>query len=275
MKHLTFILLFIASLSACAQNSANSADEKRIEALLSKIRLKQATADDKKELQKIAIIIQNKGQDQDENQRQYKKSLATIDKAIVLFNALDDTLNIANNRKFKGYLLGRAGKFPEAKNEIEAAINLYRIKNMNAGVAVSQFDLARIFEFENKTDSAIYYADISRTYWKLKEVDLRVLIINNMLVSLLLKSNQPEKAKAVQGESELLAKNPQMHWQAIIDFYFTSMLLYKTINDMAVASGYRQLYAAKIVELRKTALMQGHIMRTTGNRNNKNHTRGK
>ena len=254
MKHLTFILLFIASLSACAQNSVNNVDEKRMEALLSKIRLKQATDDDKKELQKMAVIIQNKGQDQDENQRQYKKSLATIDKAIVLFDALDDTLNVANNRKFKGYLLGRAGKFTEAKNEIEAAIDLYRIKNMNAGVAVSQFDLARIFEFENKTDSAIYYADISLSYWKSKEVDLRVLIINNMLVSLLLKSNQPEKAKAIQAASELLAKKPQMHWQAIIDFYFTSMLLYKTINDMAVAGDYRQLYAAKIVELRKDGI---------------------
>jgi len=52
----------------------------------------------------------------------------------------------------------------------------------------------------------------------------------------------------------LLAKKPQMHWQAIIDFYFTSMLLYKTINDMAVAGDYRQLYAAKIVELRKDGI---------------------
>ena len=250
MKQLLCILLFIASVSAYAQNSANNPDEKRMEALLSKIRLKQSTEDDKKELQKMAVMLQNKGQELDENQRQYKKSLAAIDKAIVLFDALDDTLDIANNRKFKGYLLGRAGKFPEAKNEIEAAIDLYRVKNMNAGVAVSQFDLARIFEFENKTDSAIYYAGISRSYWKSKEVDLRVLIINNMLVSLLLKSNQPEKAKTVQEESELLAKKPQMHWQAIIDFYFTSMLLYKTINDMGVAGNYRQLYAAKIVELR-------------------------
>ncbi|MEO5591165.1 MAG: hypothetical protein ABIR15_00245 [Chitinophagaceae bacterium] len=254
MKTIVFLLLFVLSLSSYAQNNFESIDEKKVDSLLDKMRLKQATGNDKKELEQIAILIQNKGQDLEEKQHQSKKALATIEKAIVVFTMLGDTLAIANNRKYKGYLSGRLGKFREARNETKTAIDLYRLKNMNAEIAVSQFDLARMFEFENKTDSAIYCAEQSRTFWKSKEVDLRVLIINNMMVSLLLKSNQPEKAKFVQEESQLLVKKPQMHWQAIIDFYFTSMLLYKTMNDMGVASDYRQLYNAKIIELRKEGI---------------------
>ena len=137
---------------------------------------------------------------------------------------MKDTLNVANNKKFKGYLLGRFGKFSEAKAEIQVAIDLFRLKNKDWGVAVSQFDLSRVYEFENKTDSAIYYSNISLSYWKSKGDNGRILGINNMLMNLLLKSKQLEKAVVIQKESEMLATNPELHWQGIIDFYLVSML---------------------------------------------------
>ena len=259
MKPLVLVLLLITSQSIFAQNNydnlVSTTDEKKADALLEKVRLKQATEDEKNELQRIAVLIQNKAQNQDPNQRDYKKSLASIDKAIVLFDALNDTLDVANNKKFKGFLLGRLGKFRDAKNETTAAIQLYQIKKMNAEVAVSQFDLARMFEFEGKPDSAIYYAGFAHTFWKQKDVDLRVLIINNMLVSLYLKSQEPEQAKTVQQESALLLSKPDMHWQAVIDFYYTSMLLFRTVNDIGVAGDYRKLYDAKIEELRRTGII--------------------
>ena len=255
MKQFIFLLLFAASLPVSAQNNYDNTDEKKISALLDKIHSGKSTEDDKKDLYNIAITIQNNGQDFDQKYHQYKKALTSTDKAIELFNELKDTLDIANNRKYKGYLLGRMGKLKEAKTEIKVAVDLYRFKNMNAEVAVSQFDLARIFEFENKTDSAIYYAAMAGSFWRIKQVDLRVLIINNMLVSLFLKVNQPEKAKSVQEESKLLITKPDIQWQAILDFYFTSMLLYRTINDMGVAGDYQHLYLSKIEALKSSGII--------------------
>ena len=254
MKCFTILLVLFACLSLHAQNNYD-VDEKKADLLLNKVREQQASPEEKKELKDIAIVIQNRGQDMDERRFQYKKSMAAIDRAIVLFTALNDTLNIANNRKFKGYLLGRFEKFKEAKIEIEAAIALYNLAGMKAGVAVSQFDLARMFEFENRIDSALYYVRIARNFWQSQQVDLRILIINNMEVSLLLKQNQPEKAKTVQATSESLIKRPGMHWQAIIDFYYTSMLLYRTINDVGTAGSYQQLYLSKLAELRASGMM--------------------
>ncbi len=254
MKCLCLLLVLLTSISLHAQNNYE-ADEKKGDLLLEKLRQQQATPEEKKELQDIAIAIQNKGQDMDARRFQYKKNMAAIDKAIALFTALNDTLNTANNRKFKGYLLGRAEKFADAKKEIKAAINLYSLAGNNVSVAVSQFDLARIFEFENKPDSALYYARLARNFWQSQHVALRVLIINNMEVSVLLKQNQPEKAKTVQEISAGLIKNPDMHWQAIIDFYFTSMLLYRTLNDIGTAGSYQQLYLSKIEELKSSGIM--------------------
>ncbi len=260
MKQLILLFLFGASIPACAQHNydnlnSNNIDDKKIDVLLDKIHSGQATADDKKDLYNIAVTLQNNGQDFDQKNQQYKKALASTDKAIALFTELKDTLDIANNRKYKGYLLGKMGKMKDAKTEIKAAVDLYRYKNMNAEVAVSQFDLARIFEFENKTDSAIYYADVAGSFWRMKQVDLRVLIINNMLVSLFLKANLPEKAKTVQQESTLLVVKPDIQWQAIIDFYFTSMLLFRTINDIGIAGDYQRLYLSKIEALRNSGII--------------------
>jgi len=256
MKNLILLILLAAFFPAFTQNYIDALpDEKKADQLLDKLRSKQATEEERKELSDIANAIQDRAHDLDEKQHQPKKAVAEIEKAIVFFNALNDTLNLANNRKYKGYLLGRMGKFKEAKNETEAAIDLYRLSKINAGVAISQFDLARMFEFENTLDSAIYYADLSRSFWKTKQADQRVMIADNMLVSLFLKSNQPEKARSVQEESSLLVKRPDMHWQSVIDYYFTSMLLFRTINNIAVAGDYQQLYLSKIAALKSQGII--------------------
>jgi len=254
MKCLFLLLVLFACLPVYAQHNYDI-DENKVDLLVNKVRDQQATPAEKKELQDIAVIKQTQGQDMDQRRFQYKKNMAAIDKAIALFTVLNDTLNLANNRKFKGYLLGRFEKFTDAKKEIKAAIELYRLSHINADVAVSQFDLARIFEFENKPDSALYYARLARNFWASQQVDLRILIINNMEVSLLLKQNEPDKAKLVQQASSLLITKPQMHWQAIIDFYFTSMLLYRSLNDIGTAGSYQHLYLAKLDELKATGIV--------------------
>lgn len=254
MKKFLLFLFLIGAVCASGQNYPGSINEKETDSLLDKVRLHQSTEEGRKALLEIAIAIQNNGQRLDEELHDYKKSLQTIDKAITLYDALNDTLNLAFNKKYKGHLLLRLGKIPQAKAEIRTAINLYRLKNTGPAIASSQFDLARIFEFENKTDSAIYYADVSRSYWKAHDDNLQILVINNMMVYHLLQLNQTERAASVYHESQLLLAKQPPHWQPVLDFYFTSMLLFKQTNDATNASHYRDLYADKLADLRKEGI---------------------
>ena len=145
-------------------------------------------------------------------------------------------------------------KIPAAKTEIRTAIYLYRCKNIGTGAASSQFDLARIFEFENRPDSAIYYASAAGDYWKLQDNNLQTIVINNLLLYQLLQLNQTEKAETVYRESETLLKKQMPHWQPLLDYYFTAMLLFRQINDVSNASHYRELYLAKMESLRKDGI---------------------
>lgn len=254
MKKILIPLLLVIAAPAWTQNYSVDMDEKKADRLLHTIKSGQGTHEDSTSLQTMASAFQNSGQRLDETNHDYKKALDHIEKAIALYDGLGDTLNIAFNKKYKGHLLVRLGKIPQAKIEIRTAINLYRAANTGAGVASSQFDLARVFEFENKTDSAIYYAGASRDYWKQQQNNLQLLLINNMMVYHLLQLNQTEKAEAVYHESELLLQKQPAHWQPLLDYYFTSMLLFRQINDIHNSSHYRVLYLQRVEALRREGI---------------------
>ena len=188
MKHLISFLILLISLF-----NYSRAQTDRTDLLLQKLKSKTITVAERKELQNIAYDIQNRGQLLDEVRHDYSASLALITKAITIFNSLGDTLNIANNRKFKGYLLGRFGKFTEGKAQIHEAINLYQLKNAGWGIAVSQFDLSRVFEFENKLDSALFYCKSALRYWKAKEDSERISGKSKMNIKNLKKQDLQKK----------------------------------------------------------------------------------
>ena len=66
----------------------------------------------------------------------------------------NDTSNQANLLKYLGYLNDRLGHFHLGKIQVAKAIELFTSKNIEYGVAVSWFDLSKVYEFENKIDSA-------------------------------------------------------------------------------------------------------------------------
>ncbi|MEP7164480.1 MAG: tetratricopeptide repeat protein [Ferruginibacter sp.] len=245
---LTFLTIFIG-LNSSAQDSTLNLYEKKVELILNKIDSKEIIHDDKKDLKAIAFDLQNKGQISDESAHNYTSSLSLISKAIKIFTYLDDTLSIANNLKFRGYLLGRFGKFDEAKTEIKRAISLFRSKNKDWGIAVSNFDLSRVYDLEKKSDSAIYYCNLSLNYWKSKKDTSRIFNNQNLLIYLLTKAGQVSRARTIQEDSQILAKVPELHWQDLIDFYFFSAGLYKKTNRPGIYKTYQELYTTKIVLL--------------------------
>ncbi len=221
------------------------------EYLLNKLRSGIITDSERKELKTLAFGLQNSGQSLDESKHDYTAALTLVSKAITIFNSLGDTLNEANNRKFKGYLLGRFDKFAEGKAEIWQAIKLFHLKNADWGVAVSQFDLSRLFEFENKLDSALFYCDIAISYWKGKGNSARIFLDQNMLINLLTKLNRLAEAKSAQSQSFKMAENPEQHWQGLLDFYMVSENLYKAAKEFKYADLYQKLYSNKISDLKK------------------------
>jgi hypothetical protein len=249
MKHLFSILIFIIGLFLNSQAQSDS-----IAILLAKLNSKTITDSERKFLKVKAFDVQNRGQLLDEASHDYKGALLLTDSAINIFKALKDTLNEANNRKFKGYLLGRFGKFQEGKSEIQQAINLFQLKNTLWGVAVSQFDLARLFEFENKLDSAQHYCNIAISYWKENANTARVFLNQNMLINLLTKTNDLTKAKTVQNESNKIIEAKKPHWQGLLDFYIVSENLYKAAKEFETANNYRNLYSKLITELSSTGI---------------------
>lgn len=249
MKYLFSFLLLCIVFPAYSQAQTDSS-----EFLLSKLSSGAITPLERKQLKNIAYDFQNRGQLLDETMHDYAASLILVDKAITIFNALGDTLSIANNRKFKGYLLGRFDKFADGKKEIQQAIYLYDFKNAPWGVAVSQFDLARLFEFENKLDSALFYGNIAISYWKTQENSGRIFLNQNLLINLLTKSNRLAEAKLLQAESSKMSENPEHHWQGLLDFYFVSKGLFKTAKEFTSADKYQKLYTDKISDLKKEGI---------------------
>jgi hypothetical protein len=250
MKYLlSFLIIFIGFFGYC------QAQTDSCEFLLNKLRSETITDSEKKQLRTLAFGIQNRGQSLDESKHDYASSLRLVSFATAIFNALGDTLNEANNRKFKGYLLGRFKKFAEGKAEILQAINLFQLKKADWGVAVSQFDLSRLFEFENKLDSALFYCNVAISYWKAKGNDARIFLTQNMLINLLTKSKRLAEAKLLQTESSKMAEEPEQHWQGLLDFYVVSEYLFKAAREFKTAKIYQTLYATKVLDLKKEGVI--------------------
>jgi hypothetical protein len=249
MKQLISFILFyiIGCCPALAQEDSSNI-------LLNKLLAGTITETERKTLKTLAFAIQNNGQMLEEYKHDYTASLAQINKAISLFTALEDTLSVANNRKFKGYLLARFGKFKAGKQEIQQAISLFTSKNADWGVAVSQFDLSRLYDIEGRTDSALYYVNISLDYWKLMENASRCFLNQNMLIHLLTKTKQWQEAKLAQAASARMAEDPEEHWQGVIDFYIVSEKLFRAAGERKTAVLYQELYAKKMRELKNNGI---------------------
>lgn len=239
----------LSSCNSFAQDSTYAQYEKRSELLIDKINTKTISEAETKELKAIAYGFQNHGQLLDDEQHDYPQSLEFTNKAIRMFVALSDTLSEANNRKFKAYLLGMLGNYKEAKQEAGMAISLYQSKNSSTGVAVSMFDLSRVYDQEKVLDSAIFFSNASLGLWKPINNSFRIFSVEMMLIHLYTKSKQYENALAIQKEAALLINDKNIQSRELADYYLVLQRLYTAINKTTEAAKYKQLHLQKIKEL--------------------------
>jgi len=256
MKAFILLILFAFPLPAFNQDLPDSVYA-RIKILLDKNSARPLSAPETREIKNLTYLIQNRGFGLQERLRDYKDALVYTDRALAIWTELKDTANEANLLKYRGLLLGNLGDFAQAKKEISKAIELFGKKKMDFGIAVSEFDLSRVFALENKPDSALYYANDSKEFWKIKENSDRIFTINNRLMNLYYVSNDLKKAKDVQEESQALLKesqtllkNEKMEGLNLLDFYLLSERIYKKLASVELADNYRALYGIEIEDLK-------------------------
>ena len=254
MRFLLTIILSIILTKVHAQLVIPNEYEENINLILENISLAKPPTKTREDLKIIAFDLQNKSQILDEIKHDFEGSLILVDKAITLFNYLDDTLNLANNLKFKGYLLGKLGNFTQGKDEIKKAIYLFELKKKDWGVAVSEFDLALVYELENKLDSAIYYCNTSIAYWTSQNNFSRVFGNQTMLINMLVQYNQLGEAKVMQKTLAQKSNYPDMHWQNILNFYFVSANMFEATKEIESSINYQLLYINKLAELNQNGI---------------------
>jgi tetratricopeptide (TPR) repeat protein len=247
-----YLLCFAIAFSSMAfgQYTDDSVANNRIVFLLNKFKSALLSSEEASEIKSLVYKIQNKGLFLGENNQDDAGALKEINKVMDIWIALRDTSNQANMHKFKGYLLGKLKKFPEAKYEIDRAVDLFSAKNQLFGVAVSFFDLSKVYEMEGLNDSAVSYVTKAIDYWKEKQDTFRLITNNNQLLNLYGKMKLYKQAEKIHQETEPLLAGKDLSWRPVIDFYFLSANLYKKMNQQKMTDKYSRLYEAEVASLK-------------------------
>ena len=237
---IAFFLFFFSNANILAQT-------KDCEAIINEFLKSDAPLAGEQKRKTISCIfqIQNQGFLYDEQECKYDSALYKIEIALSAWEQLGDTLNQANLLKYLGYLNGRLGNSRIGKEQIARAISLYKTKAAEFGIAVSLFDLAKVYTFENKLDSAAQSANQAKTYWVTQDDPSRLLVVNNHLIYLASLSDSKSNIETLIEENTLILKNPEIYWQNELDFYFVSRLYFQKTNYPTLVSEYSNMYDEK------------------------------
>ncbi len=250
MKNVLWFFLLLLAQMTLAQSPSDTSLDARISYFLDKAKDTGFTALDRHELSMLSFQVQNKGFLLEEQNGDFAGALPHIDRALSIWKTLDDTANVANLLKYRGYLLGNLGRFPEAKTDVFRSIALYRSLRWGFGVAVARFDLAKIYEAEKKTDSAFVILEESMHYWKTVKDTFRLVTTNTFLMHLYLDGRDYPQAEKVFLENRCMLEKAKLHWRPLIDYYYVSYQLFKALEDKKMAGRYLSSYTRKIDQLR-------------------------
>lgn len=246
MKIGLFFLSLLISIAAFGQTDSLGM---RANELLRKAKTQQLSKDDLQEIRAYGTTIQNHGFILEEKNQDYEGSFIEIDKSLNIWYQLRDTFRTANLLKYKGYLLGHLNQFAEAKIKIDSAIYLFRAMKYLPGVAVSQLDLSKVYEQEHNLDSALRYADITISFWKVQKDTFRIITSGNQAINLCIKMKKYDQALDMQRELIPMLVSKNIYWQPVLEFYYLSIQLFIKTNRQEQTQQYQSLYQDKIKSL--------------------------
>jgi len=157
-----------------------------------------------------------------------------MEKAIALWTELEEPLNRANLLKLYGMLQGKNGKYTEGITSLHEAIKIFEEKNFKAGIAVSYFDMALLFDSQKQIDSCIYYLKKNKAYFETVQDTFRIFGANNVLFEKYTSAGQLNLATNIYEDNLKMENSGQIHWQQLINFYKTSLDYSLQVNNQAL-----------------------------------------
>jgi tetratricopeptide (TPR) repeat protein len=202
----------------------------------------------------IALCLQNTAFAFDEGKFSIPAALPYAEQAAAIWGELNDTLQLANMYKYIGLLQGKTSRGALAKQNINKAIDLYRAKHNDAGVAVSWHNMAIVYQFARQYDSAFAYLASAKQYWQDKDSS-RIFEINNLLIELDLAIGRVDSARSVYAENRLLY-NDKYFWRDRLTFYRLAIEYFRRIGDEKSAVANLEKYEALHSALQKQGIVR-------------------
>jgi len=184
-------------------------------------------------------------------------SIKYIEKAIPIWIEIQDPINHANILKYLGMLQGLKGQYVNGIETIQLAIALFEKGNFKAGIAVSYFDLAVLYQNSNQIDSSNLYLGKNKAYFETKMDTGRIFAANNKLFENSLKIKDYGTASEIYEYNLKLEKSNRVYWQQLIDYYRISMKYFKLVDN----SEFYSLNQEKYRQLSEKLTQQGIIIK--------------
>jgi len=184
-------------------------------------------------------------------------AITYVNKAISIWKDIKAPLKEANLLKYLGMLYGERGSYSKGVETIRQAITLFENNHFKAGIAVSYFNLAVLYDHASKIDSSIYYFKRNKAYFEIKQDTFRIFSVNNKLFESYLKKKNFISAAEIYDYNLSLEKSNRVHWQHLIDYYRISMNFYKLTNN----SELYDINQKKYQQLSKKLTEQGRIIK--------------
>jgi len=254
-KILILVFVNLAFITLCMGQQNSDSLDVRIKVLVDKIKNKTISEAEHSELIGYVYRVQSKGFALEEKQHDFANSLIQIEKATALWEAIGDTLSIANLLKYKGVLYGKLKQFDKGKRDLNKAISLFKSKQYESGVAVSYHDYSILYDQESKIDSALFYETKAVDFWNIEHDSMRIVVSNSQFINLYLKQKKFDTAIKFVNQTDLILKQVKIPDVMALNFYYISYALYNTTKNVELAKKYKDLYTEKIEGFKKDNIM--------------------
>jgi tetratricopeptide (TPR) repeat protein len=202
-----------------------------------------------------AIGLQNLAFAFDEGKFNIPAAIPYAEQAFGVWKELNDTLQMANMYKYIGLLQGKTSRAALARENIGKAIELYRAKNYEAGVAVSWHNLAVVHQFGRRYDSAFAYIQQAKNYWQGKDSS-RLFELNNLALQMHLAVNNLDLAGASYSEN-LSLYHDAFFWRDQLTFYSLAAEYLRRAGDEKAAAAILEKYNKLHANLQKKGVIRG------------------
>jgi tetratricopeptide (TPR) repeat protein len=193
---------------------------------------------------KLAKCYQNLAFAYLEKLNEFDKAEEFSTKSILIWNEISDTLKEANMLKYLGLIQGKLGKFDLAKSNISNAIHKFELKKFKAGLAVSYYDLALVYEKEENYDSCIYFLKLNKEFFQTKKDTFRIFNANNKLLLNYTRINNFEVGEQLINSNLSFQKSSRVRWNQRLDFYEYSNKFYTKVKQEKLSFIYLNKYNA-------------------------------